>query len=80
MSEVERELGISYPTVCKRLNLVNQLLNNTPRGNVNQLAILGHVDRGELTAKETAQLLKGGALTMPSQIEWQADHGRRSGS
>ena len=25
--DVEKELGISYPTVCKRLDLVNELLN-----------------------------------------------------
>jgi hypothetical protein len=28
--EVEKELGISYPTVCKRLDLVNELLANSP--------------------------------------------------
>src|SRR5450432_2439795 len=27
--DVEKELGISYPTVCKRLDLVNELLGNT---------------------------------------------------
>jgi hypothetical protein len=26
--DVERELGISYPTVCKRLDLVNELLGH----------------------------------------------------
>ena len=26
--DVEKELGISYPTVCKRLDLVNELLGN----------------------------------------------------
>ncbi len=26
--EVEKALGISYPTVCKRLDLVNELLSN----------------------------------------------------
>jgi len=26
--DVEKELGISYPTVCKRLDMVNQLLGN----------------------------------------------------
>src|SRR5438067_5655878 len=26
--DVEAELGISYPTVCKRLDLVNELLGN----------------------------------------------------
>ena len=30
--EVEKELGISYPTVCKRLDLVNELLGNSLSG------------------------------------------------
>lgn len=32
--DVEKELGISYPTVIKRLNLVNVLLGNVPPGGV----------------------------------------------
>src|SRR5438132_11952201 len=28
--DVEKELGISYPTVCKRLDLVNELLGHQP--------------------------------------------------
>lgn len=31
--EVEKVLGISYPTVCKRLDLVNALLVESPLGN-----------------------------------------------
>jgi len=30
--DVERELGISYPTVCKRLDLVNELLGHGAAG------------------------------------------------
>lgn len=56
--EAEKELGISYPTVCKRLDLVNDLLNN-PRAAVDRGAILEQLERGEITAKEAAQLLKG---------------------
>ena len=59
--EAEKELGISYPTVCKRLELVNELLalgagegNRPGRGE-----ILARVERGEITAKEAAELLKG---------------------
>lgn len=56
--EVEKELGISYPTVCKRLDLVNELLGNTaPR--IDRGEILEQLERGEITAKEAAQLLKG---------------------
>ncbi len=56
--EVEKELGISYPTVCKRLDLVNQLLGNQeappPR-----TEILEQLERGEITVAEATQLLKG---------------------
>lgn len=57
--EVEKELGISYPTVCKRLDLVNELLGNLPPSNVNRHEILEQLERGEITAKQAAQLLKG---------------------
>ena len=57
--EVEKELGISYPTVCKRLDLVNELLGNAPPSNVNRHEILEQLERGEITAKQAAQLLKG---------------------
>jgi len=56
--EVEKELGISYPTVCKRLDTVNELLGNRgPRPNRNE--ILERLERGEITAKQAAELLKG---------------------
>ena len=57
--EVEKVFGISYPTVCKRLDLVNELLGNrSPR--VDRKAVLEQLERGEISAKEAAQLLKGG--------------------
>ena len=56
--DVEKELGISYPTVCKRLDLVNELLGNkAPQ--INRHEILERLERGEITAREAAQLLKG---------------------
>jgi hypothetical protein len=60
--EVERELGISYPTVCKRLDLVNALLGNSPgeqTAPVDPNQILSRLESGEITAREAAQLLKG---------------------
>ena len=62
--EVEKELGISYPTVCKRLDLVNVLLGNTraaeaAAGVVRPGEVLEQLERGEISAKEAAQLLKG---------------------
>src|SRR3989442_1275925 len=56
--DVEKALGISYPTVCKRLDLVNALLGNLPvSGDRND--ILEQLERGDISAREAAQLLKG---------------------
>jgi hypothetical protein len=56
--DVEKELGISYPTVCKRLDLVNQLLGHQSSP-LTRTQILEQLERGEITAAEAAQLLKG---------------------
>jgi hypothetical protein len=66
--DVEKELGISYPTVCKRLDLVNDLLTgkaipqtgngqSTRRNSRDE--ILARLERGEITAKQAAEALKG---------------------
>jgi len=55
--EVEKELGISYPTVCKRLDLVNELIGNR-NSHINRHEILNQLERGDITAKEATQLLK----------------------
>ena len=57
--EVEKVLGVSYPTVCKRLDLVNELLGNRAVP-VDRKAILEQLERGEITATEAARRLKGG--------------------
>jgi hypothetical protein len=57
--DAEKVLGISYPTVCKRLDLVNALLGNTPVAPANPTDILEQLERGDISAKEAAQLLKG---------------------
>jgi len=60
--EVEKELGISYPTVCKRLDLVNELLGNragerpAPK---TRMDVLEQLEKGEISAREAARLLKG---------------------
>lgn len=62
--EVERELGISYPTVCKRLDLLNALLGQNeapeppPAPPTSADQILQRLERGDVTAKEAANLLK----------------------
>ncbi|MEM7147136.1 MAG: DUF2089 family protein [Verrucomicrobiota bacterium] len=77
--EVEKELGISYPTVCKRLDLVNELLGGgsalgeeeaggdggdgagaeevVPKVSDRKL-ILEQVERGEISARKAAELLR----------------------
>jgi hypothetical protein len=55
--DVEKELGISYPTVCKRLDLVNELLGNTGTP-VKRSQILEQLERGEINVQEATQLLK----------------------
>src|SRR4051812_23282206 len=42
--EVEKECGISYPTVCKKLDLVNQLLGNTKQQSPEQSEILDQLE------------------------------------
>src|SRR5271156_4547563 len=55
--DVEKALGISYPTVCKRLDLVNELLGNLGPP-VNRSHILEQLERGEINVQEATQLLK----------------------
>ena len=61
--DVEKELGISYPTVCKRLDLVNDFLAGQPASppgkRLTRGDILAKLELGEITAKEAANLLKG---------------------
>jgi hypothetical protein len=59
--DVEKELGISYPTVCKRLDLVNGLLGNTSTP-VKRSQILEQLERGEINVQEATQLLKERSL------------------
>ena len=56
--DMERELGISYPTVCKRLDLVNELLGQGGKPLVRSADVLEQLERGEITAQEATQLLK----------------------
>jgi hypothetical protein len=58
IKDVEKELNISYPSVCKRLDLVNEILGHqtdTPL----KTKVLDQLEKGEITAKEAIQLLKG---------------------
>ena len=57
--EVERELGISYPTVSKKLDALNLLLEAMGSGEGSPKArILRQVDSGELAVRDAVELLK----------------------
>lgn len=64
--EVEKEMGISYPTVCKKLDAVNDHLAGTPPQGAPAAGkrpaghdILAQLERGEISAKQAAEMLKG---------------------
>ncbi len=64
IKEVERELSISYPTVKSRLEAViaHLGLSTTPSSDEikeQRLGIIDRLSRGELTADEAAEMLKG---------------------
>ncbi len=62
IKEVERQLGISYPTVKNKLD---SLLNKLGLGSLQaeakkrRLEIVERLERGEITAQEAIGLLKG---------------------
>ena len=60
IKEVEKELGISYPTVRKKLDEVIQALGHAPEDErMKREEILDAIDKGEISAKEGIALLKG---------------------
>lgn len=61
IKEVERELGISYPTVRKKLDEVTQALGYVPQARrMQRIEILNAIDRGDISASEGIAMLKGG--------------------
>jgi len=63
IKEVERELGISYPTVRKKLDEVTQALGHAPQAErMQREEILDAIDKGEISAKEGIALLRGGGF------------------
>ena len=63
IKEVEKELGISYPTVRRRLDEVIQALGHAPEAErMRREEILDAIDRGEISAKEGIVLLRGGQV------------------
>jgi hypothetical protein len=70
IKEVERELGISYPTVRSRLDAIVEVLGDrpappaspeppaAPKGE-NRKEILQRLNQGEITTEEALRLLRG---------------------
>ena len=60
IKEVEKELGISYPTVRKRLDEVIRALGHaSDERRLEQHEILDAIDRGDLPPHEGIALMKG---------------------
>lgn len=64
IKEVEKELGISYPTVRSRLNEIIELLGHTKqkenKQKYNKSAIISKLDNDEISAQEAIRLLREG--------------------
>ena len=59
IKEVERELGISYPTVRKKLDEVIRALGHaTPEKQLEQHEILDAIERGEMSPQEGIARMK----------------------
>lgn len=58
IKDVERVLGISYPTVSKKLDTINLLLAEMETESEPRARILRRVQAGEITAAEALRLLK----------------------
>ena len=59
IKEVEKELGISYPTVRKRLDEVVQALGYAPLARrLEQEEVLDAIDRGDMSPREGIEAMK----------------------
>ncbi|MCT4660982.1 MAG: DUF2089 domain-containing protein [Tissierellales bacterium] len=60
IKEIEKELGISYPTVRNKLESLIESLGHNPKyeSKVNKKEILEKLSSGEISAEEAVKLLK----------------------
>jgi len=59
ITQVEKELGISYPTINKMLDNINNMLSSTAQGRpLTREEILDSIEKGEMSVKEAAFILK----------------------
>lgn len=62
IKEIEKELGISYPTVKNKLEDLIEGLGYSPKytgAEVNKKEVLEKLNKGEITSEEAVKLLKG---------------------
>jgi hypothetical protein len=58
--DVEKELGISYPTVRSRLDAVLAALGFTEQvGRADQAQVIEMLEKGEVTPEEAERMLRG---------------------
>lgn len=65
IKEIEKELGISYPTVRGRLDNVIKALGHKPKedaSSINRMEILEMLNQGKISAEEAEKLLLGKEL------------------
>jgi hypothetical protein len=56
---VEKELGISYPTINKMLDSINNVLKGTVEEKpLSRKEILDSIEKGEMSVKEATYILK----------------------
>ena len=59
ISQVEKELGISYPTINKMLDSINKALSSTGLEKpLTRKEILDSIEKGEMSVKEATFILK----------------------
>ena len=62
IKEIEKEMGISYPTVRSKLENVIEALGYSPKyeePKVNKKEVLEQLSKGEITSEEAVKLLQG---------------------
>ncbi|UCG47208.1 MAG: DUF2089 domain-containing protein [Phycisphaerales bacterium] len=60
ISQVEKELGISYPTINKMLDGINAALGLSPQqAPLSRKEILDAIEKGEMSVKEATNMLRG---------------------
>ncbi len=59
IKEMEKELGISYPTVCKKLDEISKILGYAPENvEKREKEILEAIEKGKISAEQGANLLR----------------------